>query len=316
MEPIFLEPVYKDYIWGGTNLKKLYERKTTLEKVAESWEISAHQNGSSIIKNGEYKNMTLTELFDNKKLRVEIFGTNCVSLDKFPILNKFIDATDKLSIQVHPDNDYAHLYENSLGKTEMWYVVSAKDNAKLVYGTKGNITKEEFIKANDNGTIEETLNYADVKKGDVIYLPAGTVHAILDGLIIYEIQQNSDITYRVYDWNRLDKKGSPRELHVKKAIDVINFDFKGKIRSTNDITKEIIANKYFKVDKIYLKEKYSDNSDNISFHAYTVIEGTGILNCNEKEYELKPGMSFIIPAILGKFEIESANMELIRTSIV
>jgi len=316
LEPIFLEAVYKEIIWGGTNFLKMFKRNVSMENIAESWEVCAHDNGTNIIENGLYKGISLSELFDNKEIKEDIFGIRCINLEKFPILNKFIDATDKLSVQVHPDNNYAKTNENSLGKTEMWYVVSAKENAQLVYGTKENITKEEFEKAIKEGNISNTLNYVDVKKGDVLYIPAGTIHAILDGIIIYEVQQNSDITYRVYDWNRLDKLGNSRELHIQKAIDVINFNFKGEIQSTKNITKEIITNEYFKVDKICIKEKLFSTSDKNTFYAYTVIEGTGILITNEKEYELNPGISFIIPASLGDFEIKTTNIELIRTSMI
>ena len=313
MEPIFLTPVYKEIIWGGTNFKRLYNRDIPSEKTAESWEICAHKNGTSEVQNGQFKGMLLDELF-NSELKEKVFGKKCSNLNKFPVLNKFIDANDKLSIQVHPDDEYAKNVENDVGKTEMWYIVDAKENAQIIYGLKEGTTKEDFKTSILNGKPEDMLNYVPVNKGDVIFIPAGTIHAILDGIIIYEIQQNSDITYRVFDWNRLDKDGNSRELHVEKAIDVTNFNFKANVKKSNTTgEQDIVNNEYFNMSKICVDGEYVSISNEDTFYAITVVDGSGKLVSNGNEYELISGTSFIIPALLGEFSIKSDKMEIIKT---
>ena len=182
MEPIFLSGIYKDYLWGGTKLKDEYKKQTNLDIVAESWEIAANKNGDNIILNGKYKDMLLSELFNNKELRKFLFGSKCENMDKFPILIKFIDALNDLSIQVHRNDEYASNYENSSGKNEFWYIMDCEKNSKLICGLKNSGKNIEEILKNEN--IEEYLNYVDVKKGDTIYIPAGLVHAIKGNIFI------------------------------------------------------------------------------------------------------------------------------------
>lgn len=197
-------------MWYGVETKSPNYSKEKLfgDDIGESWELSAHKNGLSIIKNGEYKGKNINDLFNNKEYKTKIFGTNCEHLEQFPILAKFIDANQSLSIQVHPDDEYARVHENDSGKTEVWYIIEAKENAKLLYGFKDNVTKENLQEVVNN--IEENVNYINVKQGDFIPIPAGTIHAIMDGIVLCEIQQSSDVTYRLYDWNRLGKDGKPR----------------------------------------------------------------------------------------------------------
>lgn len=204
-ELIFLEPFYKDYIWGGDRLKTYLNKNTPYEKTAESWEVSTNEDGKSTIKNGEYIGKTIDDIFYSEK-REEVFGTKSKDLDKFPLLVKFIDAKTNLSVQVHPDDDYAKRVEGSLGKTEMWYIMDCKPEAKLICGLKEGVKQEslEGILRSDN--VSEYLNFIDIEKGDYIYIPAGTIHAILGGILICEIQQNSNLTYRVYDWGRTRKR--------------------------------------------------------------------------------------------------------------
>ena len=316
-EPIFLEPVYKDIIWGGTQFKSLFNRNLSSDTTAESWEVCAHKNGTNIIKNGEFKGRTLEDLFNDNKYKQFVFGNSCKHLDRFPILVKFIDANDKLSIQVHPQDSYAILNENDLGKTELWYVLDCKPDSKLIYGTKNNIKKEDFRKAIENNDLEDYINYQNISKGDVIFIPSGTLHAILEGIVICEIQQNSDVTYRVYDWGRIDKNGVPRQLHVDKALDVINFNFSQSIIHTaNDITKRVTLCdcKYFKTDKISVDTSYLDNTSEDSFVSYTVIKGTGNLIIGGSYYSLSSGTSFIIPANTENYEI-NGTLELLKTWI-
>ena len=199
--PLFFEPVYKNIIWGGRNLEKVLNRTLPEGTIAESWDVCCHKNGMSIVSNGPLKGIGLDELI--KTNGALLVGKNCESMDRFPLLIKIIDANDKLSVQVHPGNDYALKVHGDLGKTEMWYVIAAKPGAKLIYGTLPGTSLETFSAAIKNGCLEETLNFIDIKTGDVIFIPSGTLHAIMDGLLIAEIQQNSDTTYRVFDWNRV-----------------------------------------------------------------------------------------------------------------
>lgn len=238
MEPIFLEPVFKDYIWGGKRLKEDFNKNTPYEITAESWEVSTNDNGKSIVKNGEYKGLNLEEVFRNKTNRKELFGTKTVEMDKFPLLIKFIDASSNLSVQVHPNDEYAFKNENgSKGKTEMWYIMDCKPGAQIICGMKENVKQEELENILRSENVAEYLNFVTVEKGDCIYIPSGTIHAILGDTLICEVQQNSDLTYRVYDWGRVGKDGKPRELHVKKAIDVVELGVKLQINNTNGIRK-------------------------------------------------------------------------------
>ena len=217
LKPIKLQPIFKEIIWGGNRLKTDYNKKSSLSNIAESWELTVRDDGMNTIIGGEFNGMTMQEYIDKNGFEV----VSNKPLDRFPLLIKFIDAEDNLSIQVHPNDEYAMEKANSLGKTEMWYVIDAKPDAKLVYGLKPNCTIEDMRSAIENGTVEEKLNYVNVKKGDVFFIPSGLVHAIGAGILLAEIQQNSNITYRVYDYNRLGKDGKPRELHVEDALNVI-----------------------------------------------------------------------------------------------
>lgn len=313
-EVIFMEPVYKDYIWGGNRLKKKFNKNTPYERTAESWEISANKNGKSIIKNGKFKGKTLDEIFNNEELKEKIFGKKALNLLEFPILIKFIDANNKLSVQVHPDDEYARKYENSQGKAEVWYIIDCKKDAKLVCGLKNETSNlVESIKPEN---IEKNLNFIDVKKGDSIYIESGTVHAILDGILICEIQQNSDLTYRLYDWNRIDKNGKPRKLHIDKSLDVINMNNKVEIRHKDNTktVQNIVANNKFSTDLIKVDKKYEDKTNLTSFYAYNVIDGKGILEIGDNQYNLSFGDSFIVPASVGEYCIKG-NLELLKTFI-
>ena len=212
MYPIKLKPALKDYIWGGTRLKSDFHKTSDLERVAESWELSCHKDGPSIIENGELAGLTLDEYV--KRYGTNVLGTNCSKFESFPILIKLIDAKDNLSVQVHPDNDYALRVEGEYGKTEMWYIVDCDDGAELLYGFKNSISKEEFKERIQNNTLTEVTNRVRVNKGDAFFIEAGCLHAIGKGIVIAEIQQNSNTTYRIYDYGRLGTDGKPRDLHI------------------------------------------------------------------------------------------------------
>lgn len=313
---IFLSPVFKDYIWGGTKLKEELKKETTYERVAESWEISANQNGNCRIINEEFNGITLDDLFKNKNLKETIFGKRCINMDEFPLLIKFIDANDNLSIQVHPDDVFAKKNGYLNGKSEMWYIMDCGKNTQLIGGLN-NIFNRDQLRNAINTNIKNFLNYIDVKKGDCVYIPAGVVHSILKDKLICEIQQNSDITYRVYDWDRLDKDGNPRKLHKKEAIDVIKTNVKPEIIHTNsyDIVQNIMCNEYFKVDKINCKDMFIDKSNENSFYSIVIVEGEGNIITNTQNVSLKKGVCFIIPASLGSYKI-IGKIEFLKVTIV
>lgn len=316
-EPIFLEPEFKDYIWGGQKLKKIFNKKVKNEEcTAESWEISTNKNGESTVKNGIYAGKTLTEVFDNKTVRKEIFGEKCVDLEEFPLLIKFIDANNSLSVQVHPDNDYAQKYENSLGKTEMWYILDCEPGAQIICGVKKGVTKEILEKSMNSEEISKYLNYIDVKKGDCIYISSGTIHALLGKTLVAEVQQNSNITYRVYDWGRVGKDGKPRELHIKKALDVINVDKTPELKAIpKDIEKvNIVNSEFFITNKINVKGKFEEEVSKDSFVAINVIEGKGVLKLSQNIYDIEKGDSFIIPANSEEYSLEG-NMEILESYV-
>ena len=211
--PLLLKPVVKDYLWGGTRLKTEFGFETDKEISAEGWMLSCHKDGTNTVKNGAYAGKPLDEV-------LRLWGYE----EKFPILIKLIDAKDRLSVQVHPDNKYALENEGEYGKTEMWYVVDCEEGAQLIYGFNKKISRSEFEERIKNNTLDEVMNYVPVKKGDVFFIKAGTLHAIGKGILIAEIQQNSNTTYRVSDYGRLGADGKPRELHVKNAVDVTVTD--------------------------------------------------------------------------------------------
>lgn len=246
-------------------------------------------------------------------LKESIFGTKCRNMKKFPILIKFIDAKKDLSIQVHPNDEYALKNENSYGKNEAWYIVDCPSNASIICGLKD--TEKSVKEILDSDDIEKYLNYVNVKKGDTIYIPAGLVHAIKENIIICEIQQNSNVTYRIYDYDRVDKNGEKRQLHTKQAIDVVNQNIKPQIISENGNNKqELITNEYFKIKKIDIEDEYKDCSTNDSFFAVNVVEGNGKLFCNNNVFEITQGNSFIIPANLGEYLLKG-KMKILITSI-
>lgn len=317
MNIIFMEPIYKDYIWGGDNLKKKMNKDTPLEKTAESWEISSNKNGICKIKNEEYKNKSLKDLFEDKNIKEKIFGRKCNNLNEFPLLIKFIDAKENLSIQVHPDDKYAK--ENGLGsgKTEMWYIIECGENSKIIGGLNTNLAKNELKDIIERDNIKNYLNYIDIKQGDSIYIPAGTVHAILKDTLICEIQQNSDITYRVYDWDRKDKEGKSRQLHKKEAIETIKTEKMPKIVNSRKglQSQKIAQSEFFEVEKIDSKQCYIDYSNLDTFYAINVIEGNGNIETPSHIYELQKGDSFLVPATLGEYKI-NGDMKLLKSFIV
>lgn len=299
MYPLRFENIYFDKIWGGRDLE-LFRDNMPEGNIGESWDVCCHPHGTSVIANGIYKGMRLDELIKEKGS--EILGDK-VPKDWFPLLVKLINAKDKLSVQVHPEDSYAKAVEGEMGKTEVWYVVEAFEGANLVVGTK-ECTREQFKNAIETGQFDELMNKIPVKKGDVYFVKSGLVHAIGEGVIIAEIQQNSDTTYRVYDYNR------GRELHVSKALDVVDLNLRGERSQGLKYELEGFNKTYycvcehFALELYEVKESFKETSDRERFFIFTAVEGEGeILHKNGNE-KIRKGDSIFIPASLGEYEIK------------
>ena len=317
MEILKLNPVFKDYIWGGTRLRDDFGLKTDINPVAEGWMLACHKDGMNTIDGGEYDGKTLESVIKEGG-KSKIAGTNSEKFPYFPVLIKLIDAKDNLSVQVHPDNEYAARVEHEFGKTEMWYVLDAAPGATLIYGFKNKIGKEEFKQAIESNTLLGVLNVVEVKKGDMFFIEAGTVHAIGKGALIAEIQQNSNSTYRVYDYGRLGKDGKPRELHIQKAIDVsktepAKYGTKpfGKKEEISGGTRQMLTEcPLFSVYNYELCGKIELNANEESFNHILVVDGSGKIGGRE----FKKGDSFFVPANYGNYEIDG-NGEFILTKV-
>jgi len=304
--PVKLGAAFKDYLWGGTKLKTEFNKKSDLEKVAESWELSVHKDGESIVLDGDFAGKKLSEYI--KENSCDVLGKNPKKFDFFPILIKFIDAKDNLSVQVHPDDEYSLKNNGEYGKTEMWYILDCDEGAELFYGFKKEITKEEFKKRIEENTLLEVLNSVRVKKGDVYFIEAGTVHAIGKGIVICEIQQNSNTTYRVYDYNRKDANGNTRPLHIEQAIEVSKTQ-----PAQNYITKSgnmLASCKYFTVEKALVSGENSFEISDDCFKSVIVTDGEGELFMGDYRCEITKGDSIFIPAQNSYFCVRG-NCELI-----
>ena len=312
MPVLKLKPACKDYLWGGHRLADEYGVEYDGDILAEAWMLSCHPDGMSVIDNGSYKGKTLREYIDSEGKQV--LGRNCRRFREFPILIKFIDARDNLSIQVHPDNRYALKNEGQYGKTEMWYVMDAGQDACLYYGFKKEITKEEFSRRIEQGTLTEVLNAVPVHKGDMLFIESGTIHAIGKDILIAEIQQNSNVTYRVYDYGRVGKDGRKRDLHIEKAIAVTN---RVPIVKDNSSYPHVADCDYFTVDKLnmdgsFLKKAEGEVGD-ASFESILILDGEGIIKTDDEELEYKKGDSFFLPAESGRYVLEGRCDALITT---
>ena len=307
----------KDYIWGGNRLRKEYGKVSDKDKIAESWELSCHKDGESVIANGEFSGKTLSEYV--KEQGKQVLGKNCEKFENFPILIKLIDAKDNLSVQVHPNNEYAMRVEGEYGKTEMWYIVDCDPGAELIYGFKGNISRDEFAKRIADNTLLEVTNNVPVHKGDVFFIEAGTLHAIGKGILIAEIQQNSNTTYRVYDYGRVGADGKPRQLHVEKAVEVTELappkyptKAMGEPVEKDGYTETLLSKcEYFNVRKLEISRGASLEASESSFNSLLVLEG----RVNIGSLTLEKGSSCFIPAGYGKYRLEG-TATVILTDII
>lgn len=306
MEILRLRPVYKDYIWGGERLKTKYGKNTDMTPLAESWELSCHKDGRSTIVGGEFDGITLEEYLSDNPSALGNRGRR-----ELPILIKLIDAADRLSVQVHPNDILAKEWEGQNGKTEMWYVVEAQKDSTIVYGVKEDTTSEDLAKAIREKRLEELLDTVPSKKGDVFFVESGTIHAIGKGNLIAEIQQNSNVTYRLYDYGRVGKDGKERELHIDKGVKAANCQktFARNIPYCSDQTRLIGSCEYFAVKEIKLSGRRSLVADERSYHALSVVGGA--VKINGDEYAL--GETAFIPAGTGEYSVEG-NATLLLTS--
>ncbi len=303
MYPLLLKAPLKDYLWGGTRLIDEFGFESDSEKAAEAWMLSCHKDGNSIVKNGKYAGLTLQQAIE--LLGADTLGKKAADFTYFPILIKLIDAKDRLSVQVHPNDEYALANEGEYGKTEMWYVVDCDDDAKLIYGFNQDITQGEFLERINNNNLSPVCNYVPVKKGDVFFIEAGTMHAIGKGILIAEVQQNSNTTYRVSDYGRLGADGKPRQLHIKQAVEVTKTQKPTRpYGAVGDVTlypfgtvRELAKCEYFTTELIHLDGNVGIY-DNDSFISLLVLDGEVSLSYTGGMMRLKKGDSVFIPATL------------------
>lgn len=305
-----MKPVFKEMIWGGHKLRDVYGYDISSDNTGECWAISAHKNGDCLIAGGEFDGKSLSWLFDNHR---ELFGN--IEGDQFPLLVKIIDAKNDLSVQVHPDDTYAGEHEHSLGKTECWYVLQADEGTNMVMGHHAK-TKEEFVKAIEEDDYDNLLNKFQIKKGDFFYIPSGTLHAICSGSLIYEAQQSSDITYRVYDYHRKDKDGHERQLHVQQSIDVTNISADAdqqkefvSVPLENGTRTCMVESEFFKVYSYKMTGKNTVAND-APFQMVSVIDGEGTLNGDA----VKKGDHFVICSDQKETDFDG-NMEVMITTL-
>lgn len=308
--PIKFQPILKEKIWGGTKLKDLLNKPTNRDNIGESWEISGVEGDISVVANGSLKNKTLNELIE--KYGEKFLGEKIYRKfgKEFPLLIKFIDAKTALSVQLHPNDELARQRHNSFGKTEMWYIVQADEKANINIGFKEDISKEDYIKHLEAGAITELLNFEDVKKGDSFFINTGKVHAIGAGVLLAEIQQTSDITYRIYDWDRVDDQGKARELHTALAIDAIDFekkeDFKLDYKKEKNKSSKVASCEYFTTNFLPVSGKVTKDYTEIdSFVIYMCVGGKAEIGTNGNFEEIEQGESLLIPAKNNKVIISS-----------
>lgn len=317
--PIKFNPILKEKIWGGQKLKTLLNKESNSAVVGESWEISDVEGDTSLVNNGRFKGKSLKQL-------LELLGPDLIGKknykrfgNKFPLLIKFIDAKEDLSIQLHPNDELASKRHNSFGKTEMWYVMQADKDANLIVGFNQSVTPELYSKHLENNSLTEILNFDKVKEGDAYFIEVGRVHAIGAGVLLAEIQQTSDITYRVYDWDRVDDDGNSRELHNDLAIDAINFnmedDFRVSYNKTKDKSNKMISCPYFITNYLHVNTTLNRENTFDSFIIYMCVEGEVEISANSHSEKLTKGKTVLLPAAIKSYEIKAENAKLLEVYV-
>ena len=315
-----LKPAFKDYLWGGTKLKTDFGFESELDKLAEGWLLSCHKDGESIVDSGEFKGKTLSEYIGIKGKSV--LGSNAEGYDFFPILIKLIDAKDNLSVQVHPDNEYALRVEGEYGKTECWYILDCDEGAELIYGFKKKIDADEFKRRIADGSFLEVVNRVKVKKGDFFFIEAGTLHAIGKGILLCEIQQNSNTTYRVYDYDRVDKDGNRRPLHTEKAIDVTVCDrpkygtqpAEPPVPFGSGTSQLLTECRLFRVERLTVDTSAEIIPDSSSFISLIITDGEGEITDGSETLKIKKGDSIFVEAGSPKITV-TGRADIIKTTV-
>ncbi|MEJ2113226.1 MAG: mannose-6-phosphate isomerase [Flavobacteriaceae bacterium] len=317
--PLKFTPILKDKIWGGKKLNSILNKESDSPNVGESWEISDVEGDVSIVYNGSLKGKSLKELLQTYQSDLIGHQNYRVFGNKFPLLIKFIDAKEDLSIQLHPNDDLAAKRHNSFGKTEMWYVMQADENSNLIVGFNQKITPEIYLNHLENKTLPKILNFDKVNKGDTYFIEVGRVHAIGAGVMLAEIQQTSDITYRVYDWDRVDSEGNERELHNDLAIDAFDFNMpdnfrveysKDQNRSNEMVSCPYFTTNYLNVTKTLQKENHHD-----SFIIYICVEGQAEIITELNSEKIIKGETILIPASIKEYQIKSENVILLEVYV-
>ncbi|MGI0105776.1 type I phosphomannose isomerase catalytic subunit [Salinimicrobium sp. WS361] len=318
--PIKFEPILKEKIWGGNKLRTILNKDSNREDLGESWEISGVKGDISVVQNGALKGQTLNALLEEYKegllgkKNFKKFGA------EFPLLIKFIDAKTELSVQLHPHDDIAKKRHNSFGKTEMWYIMQADEGAEINVGFKKSISKEEYLEHLNSGKITELLNFEKVEKGDSFFINTGKVHAIGAGVLLAEIQQTSDITYRIYDWDRVDAEGNSRELHTDLALDAIDFekkdDFKRTYKREENHSTNIASCEYFTTNFLPVKgEIVKDYAQLDSFVIYMCVSGDAEISVSGNSEKIVQGQTLLIPAEVKEVQITSEGVELLEVFV-
>lgn len=318
--PFKFRPILKERLWGGTKLKEVLGKPIESEITGESWELSTVKGDISVIANGSLAGKSLQDIIDDKseellgKSVVERFGKD------FPILIKFIDAKQDLSIQLHPNDELAKSRHDSFGKTEMWYIMDADPKAELIVGFNKNVSKAEYVESMSNDTLVDLLNYEQVKEGDTFFINTGKIHAIGAGVMLAEIQQTSDVTYRVFDFNRKDKEGNLRELHTELALDALDYEKKDdfKVAYTKEVNKvsTMVDCPYFKTNFIELSQNIELNTaDRDSFTIYMCVGGNAVIKTAEGEVTINRGETALLPASTQKIELQSTGAKLLEVTI-
>lgn len=306
--PLKMHPCYKEYLWGGTRLKKEYGKADAPTVTAESWELASHRDGVSTVAEGPFAGKTLAELGDLD--RASFWGTQC-EVDDFPILVKLIDAEKDLSIQVHPSDASARSELGECGKAEMWYVVDCTPKAGIYYGFSQTMTPKEFLRRAQDGSICQVLNWVPVRKGDVFYILPGTIHAIGAGVLVAEIQQNSNTTFRVYDYQRKDPQGQMRPLHLDRAAEVLCYQpvvpEECKVNNVTAFSEftltEMFSCRYFRAYRVDVHDKIDLTCDGTSFHHVLCVSGTALLRYQNQTFSFSQGDSYFLPACLGNYQV-------------
>jgi len=317
--PLKFYPILKDKIWGGSKLKTLLNKKTESDCLGESWEISSVEDNVSLVSNGVFSDKSLTDLI--KVFKGDLLGLSVYQLfgDRFPLLVKFIDAKSDLSVQLHPNDQLAKKRHDSFGKAEMWHVVQADKESKLIIGFNQVVDRKMYEESLRKGTIISLLNFKKIKKGDSFFINTGTIHAIGAGVLIAEIQQTSDITYRVFDWNRRDVNGEERELHTDLALKAINYKTKDHRQLRYDelsSPSNIVSTEYFTTNYIHVNDKVIRSFDGVdSFKIYMCVGGKGTVIINLNEEQISLGETVLIPAICKEVVLEGNGMRLLEVYI-